>query len=718
MASTSSNHSLANLSVGAATFTPRASKALKITRPDGTEVDFKSVAAAAKAPATPSSSGIATPEPAEGEPPKKKMPTLPVIVRIESEDQKKQRLEEEQRQARIKKEEEREEEERKERKERLAREEKEREAKAAQDKEKKEAEAREAEEKQKAEAAKAAEVAATKKADDDKRAVEEAAAAAAQKEKDEAAKAQAAEESSKAGSAPEATTPEPEPVPSSPAVGTAGLPPKPVAAAVPKKAAPPPLDVKSTPDLSSSALSSAKPIEDIKSIVYPAELKSPRAELNVDAEPGKFRYDRDFLMQFMNVCKEKPENLPPLEEIGLEAESSSSGFGRGGGRGSRSSGPPRGGPPIGLGIGGPRQGFPAQGMGSFNMGMGNFGSTRGTTSEERMLKSVSGHNRMARTPSAGLPAMSLSGSRSGANRSRGGMKRPSQIPAEPDVAPLVVSTNSWVKSRPTGDDEGSPAFIERKVKALLNKLTAEKFDSIAGQILEWANKSAHESDGMTLKLVIKQIFEKATDEAHWSEMYARLCKLLLERLDPAITETLDGKDVSGGALFRKYLVGRCQFDFEAGWKAREDAANAAAAKSEEDKERLESQKDQENAEAVMLSDEYYIAQKAKRRGLGLIQLIGELYKLDMLGKGVIRQCFLNLLKNLQVPDEEDIESACKLLTTVGRSFERASPESMEIVFSRLQIITEAENVPSRIRFMIMVSDSMVSCRAQLTPFRM
>jgi translation initiation factor 4G len=95
----------------------------------------------------------------------------------------------------------------------------------------------------------------------------------------------------------------------------------------------------------------------------------------------------------------------------------------------------------------------------------------------------------------------------------------------------------------------------------------------------------------------------------------------------------------------------------------------------------------------MLSDEYYIAQKAKRRGLGLIQLIGELYKLDMLGKGVIRQCFLNLLKNLQVPDEEDIESACKLLTTVGRSFERASPESMEIVFSRLQIITEAENVP-------------------------
>jgi translation initiation factor 4G len=70
----------------------------------------------------------------------------------------------------------------------------------------------------------------------------------------------------------------------------------------------------------------------------PGSLKSPQAELNTDAEPGKFRYDREFLMQFMSVCREKPDNLPPLEEIGLEAESSS-GFGTRGGRGGRRNDP-------------------------------------------------------------------------------------------------------------------------------------------------------------------------------------------------------------------------------------------------------------------------------------------------------------------------------------------------------------------------------------------
>lgn len=118
---------------GASSFTPRTTKAIKISRPDGTTVDLKKEAVAVAPKPTPSasSSGLATPEtPINdgqlGEPPKKKVPTLPVIVRLESEDQKKARLEEEARKERIRKEEEKEDIERKERKERSAREEEER----------------------------------------------------------------------------------------------------------------------------------------------------------------------------------------------------------------------------------------------------------------------------------------------------------------------------------------------------------------------------------------------------------------------------------------------------------------------------------------------------------------------------------------------------------------------------------------------------------------
>ncbi|ORX35774.1 hypothetical protein BD324DRAFT_581987 [Kockovaella imperatae] len=725
--------SFTGLSGGASTFTPRATgKAIRLTRPDGTAIDVKEAAAAAKGPAASVPTAEKAPETAASpQPPKKKLPTMPIIVRPESEEPNKALLEEDQRALRIKREEEIEAQERKERKERLAREAEEK-AKQAAATEVKVTEPEVSEPVKQLEPSKDSE--AVKQPEDVKQS-EPSIHSAAGKQPDAIAESVGTKEDLKAAKDKDPLKSDQEPIQgkavasaaasplASPAMASAGLPPKPVGAATQRRAAPPSLDVKSSTDESSpgpSTLTAARPIEDISTIVYPGSTKSPRPELNVDAKPGKFRYDREFLMQFMHVCREKPENLPPLDEIGLEADASS-GFGtsrsgRGGSRSSINAG--RGAAPTGLGIGGlgnNRPPFPAQGMGSFNMGSFGSGSIRGTTSEERYNRSLAQGRQsgMARTPSQGgagglhgLPPMSMSTSRSGASRSQRGQKRlpqDSRGGLDPDVAPLVSTNNSWVKSRPTGDDEGSPAYIERKVKALLNKLTAEKFDSISMQILEWANKSASETDGMTLKLVIKQIFEKATDEAHWSSMYARLCRLLLERLDPAITETVDGKPVSGGLLFRRYLIGRCQLDFEAGWKAREEAATAAAAKSEEDKERLaQHEREQDGSgEAAMLSDEYYAAQKAKRRGLGLVQLIGELYNMDMIGKGVIGQCFIKLLVNVQTPDEEDIESACKLLTTVGKPFEQAAPENMEIVFGRLNVILKGDAVPSRIKFMIM-----------------
>ncbi|KAH8996888.1 eukaryotic translation initiation factor 4G1, eIF4E-binding domain-containing protein [Lactarius akahatsu] len=63
-----------------------------------------------------------------------------------------------------------------------------------------------------------------------------------------------------------------------------------------------------------SALATVRPIEDLNRISYPEGIKNPKAELNVNAQKG--RYDRDFLLQFMNICKEKPDNLLLLDVIG------------------------------------------------------------------------------------------------------------------------------------------------------------------------------------------------------------------------------------------------------------------------------------------------------------------------------------------------------------------------------------------------------------------
>lgn len=744
MSSTSTPFSM---STAASSFTPtaRPSRAIVIKRDDGSVIDIKAVAGSK--PAAASSPAPAKPAAPAGDDapaaPQVKKPTLPVIVRLESEDQKKKRLEEEAQKKRIREEEAREAEERKERNERRAREQAEKTAQEEKERTESEAKAKADEEKRKSEEALAAQQAADKKLAEEQAAVAAAAEeadASEKREKEAQTKHDEAEEARKAVDSEvhvSLTTPAASTVPSpaaSPRLGgAASLPPKPQATPSASRVFPtvdtsaattsPALSEDKTPSRAAASLTKAQPISDLTSITYPESAQAPQPALNSDAQNGKYRYDRDFLLQFAEVCKEKPESLPNLEDIGLEADNGGSGFGssRGGPRSARSGmGPPsaRSGTGLGIpGIAGGRQGFPTQGMGSFTMGtFGSGGSLRGTDSEARYKASLS-RGGMARTPSqagpglGGLPPMGGSSSRGGP-RNRG-LRRGTQDPRASQIddgtAPLVTSQNAWVRTRGADNDESSPIYVERKVKALLNKLTAENFDSISKQILDWANKSKNETDGFTLKLVIKLIFEKATDEAHWSAMYARLCKLMHESLDEGVHETIEGRDMAGGHLFRKYLLNRCQMDFEAGWKAREDAATAAAAKSEEDQKQLAKQAKEaeeggdKSGEAVMLSDEYYIAQKAKRRGLGLVQLVGELYKAEMIGKGVIKTCFLKLLGNVDTPDEEDIESACKLLTTVGPMYEEQSRENVAVVMERLQMVIKGETLPSRIKFMVLVS---------------
>ncbi|KAI0776258.1 hypothetical protein BD413DRAFT_470231 [Trametes elegans] len=488
-----------------------------------------------------------------------------------------------------------------------------------------------------------------------------------------------------------------------------------------------------------SALATARIIEDIGSIEYPEGIKSPKPELNVNAKQGKFRYDRDFLLQFMAVCKEKPDSLPPLDAIGLEPVDQSFALTRGGSHGRRASStampPPSSTTPrqasVGLGI----SGFAKPNVNPFTMGQ--F-STPKMSSEERFAAS----NRSASMSGpAGMPfgrpspmvRSSSQGGPSGSGRTRsqrGGNRRdpkggpgPSgqgssyggassslanSVSLEP-VAPLEVSANRWtpgslVKKSQTADQD-SPEVVDRKVRALLNKLTMERFDSISDQIIAWANKSEKEQDGRTLIQVIRLVFEKATDEATWSEMYARLCRKMMEQISPNVRDdgikNAEGKPIAGGQLFRKYLLNRCQEDFERGWVAKEATAAAAATKATEDQAAKAAAEENKDGESALYSDEYYAAQKAKRQGLGLIKFIGELFKLQMLTERIMHECVKKLLGNVENPEEEEIESLCKLLTTVGQSLDTPKARAhMDVYFSRMKELTKSPNVNSRMQFML------------------
>jgi translation initiation factor 4G len=157
--------------------------------------------------------------------------------------------------------------------------------------------------------------------------------------------------------------------------------------------------------------------------------------------------------------------------------------------------------------------------------------------------------------------------------------------------------------------------------ALIEYSTREEANvAIAGaagkKILDIAGQSCTETDGRTLRQIIQLTFEKATDEP---EMYALFCRKIMAMIDPNITDPAvlnnDGQPLTGGQLFRQYLLNRCQEEFERGWKVNlppkpEDHATGK--------------------EAELLSEAYYNAAKAKRQGLGLVHFIGELFKLNML----------------------------------------------------------------------------------------
>jgi translation initiation factor 4G len=262
------------------------------------------------------------------------------------------------------------------------------------------------------------------------------------------------------------------------------------------------------------------------------------------------------------------------------------------------------------------------------------------------------------------------------------------------VAPLEVSLNRWTRTAPVDGEQN----VERKVRALLNKLTMAKFDTISDQIIEWTNKSEAETDARTLIHVTRLIFE-ATGEAAWLEMYARLCRKMMETISPNVQDdgirNAEGKPITGGQLFRKYLLNRCQEHFERGWSAKD-----AAAKISEGIKKVE----EASSEVELYSDEYYAAQKAKRQGLGLIQFIGELYKLRMLTERIMHECIKKLLAGVDNPQEEEIESLCRLLTAIGRLLDNPKGRAhMDIYFTRMKGLEESSNVAPRIQFILQVS---------------
>ncbi|KAJ6541560.1 armadillo-type protein [Mycena capillaripes] len=277
----------------------------------------------------------------------------------------------------------------------------------------------------------------------------------------------------------------------------------------------------------------------------------------------------------------------------------------------------------------------------------------------------------------------------------------------------ITTGHRWDRKTVGVVDPDSPEFVERKVKGLLNKLTMEKFDSISDQIIEWVNKSEKEKDGRTLNQVVRLVLEQAMDGEILSEICARLCRKMMVQISRKLQDddikNAKGKPIAGAQLFRKYLLNRCQKEFERGWVAKEATA-AAATKDESDNVTKAASKNS-NAEGNasgepgdkigLYSDEHYAARKPKRPAL--VKFIGELFKLQMLTERIMHECVKKLLGDVENPEEKEIslESLCTLMTTVGLLLDTQKARAhMDVYFSRMKELAKSRNFSWGVRFML------------------
>ncbi|KAJ9123514.1 hypothetical protein QFC24_003728 [Naganishia onofrii] len=72
------------------------------------------------------------------------------------------------------------------------------------------------------------------------------------------------------------------------------------------------------PSAFSSLLKTAKPVEDIRATTYSSNISPPSPSLNQLDPPGKFRYDRAFLLQFSPLCKDRLDVPMPLDMFGID----------------------------------------------------------------------------------------------------------------------------------------------------------------------------------------------------------------------------------------------------------------------------------------------------------------------------------------------------------------------------------------------------------------
>ncbi|KAM1140276.1 hypothetical protein ACFX15_039707 [Malus domestica] len=177
------------------------------------------------------------------------------------------------------------------------------------------------------------------------------------------------------------------------------------------------------------------------------------------------------------------------------------------------------------------------------------------------------------------------------------------------------------------------------------------------------------------KYEMGKMFDKALMEPTFCEMIANFCCSYALVLP-------DFSEENEKITFKRLLLNKCQEEFERGGREQEETNKA-------DEEGRVKQSEEEREEKRI---------KARRRRLGNISLIGELYKKRMLTERVMHECIKKLFGQQQTPVEQNIEALCKLMSTIGEMIDHPNAkEYMDAYFERMKSLSNNMKLSSSVR---------------------
>ncbi|KAJ3574931.1 hypothetical protein NP233_g1447 [Leucocoprinus birnbaumii] len=399
----------------------------------------------------------------------------------------------------------------------------------------------------------------------------------------------------------------------------------------------------------SRTIATARAIDDFGVVSYPAGIIRREGKVNVSGSGGIFRYDRQFLLQFMNACKAKPDFLINLETFGL--------------------------------VPGEQPLYPLP-------------KKTKAVKASRVSQALPTISILSGVPTTSSNASSRPGDQPPkSTRSKRRGKRRGQLSLE--VSSVAEATQPKQTAMPgalpdnvSGAAPDPSNSVEEEVKGLLTDLSEANFDLASDRMIQMVNQSAEEQNCRTLAIVSRLIPEIAVDIPALSNTYAGLCRKMMAQVSDQVRDASIknhvGEPMYGGQLFRKYLLQKCREEYESSWA---DAGNSPA--------------------ELDLGPEPREGSGATRRSkrLGATKFLSELFHVEMLTERIMHESIKKILRGFSAePVQEDsLECFCVLMTVVGRLLDKPKARShMNVYFQRVREAANNPEINPRVKALLQI----------------